>query len=99
MLHLGFESVFLCEKYAYQLINADDYEKLKKTKQLDPYIKKQMAAGRSFFNELSQTGKNRVYYSIMKSAGNANPKVINTMKGVGTVERWSHLFEQLKAYL
>ena len=44
-----------------------------------------MAIGRSFFNELSPAGKNRVYYSIMKSAGNANKKVTANMKVTGSL--------------
>lgn len=76
---------FLSEKYAYQLTNPNNYENLKNTKQLDPFIKKQMVMGKSFFNVLSSTGQNRVYYSIMRSAGSANPKVTNQMKGVGAL--------------
>lgn len=76
---------FLSEKYAYKLTNPTNYEELKNTRQLDGFIKKQMALGKSFFNALSPTGKNRVYYSIMRSAGNANPKVTSQMKGVGSL--------------
>ena len=76
---------FLSEKYAYQLTNPTNYENLKNTKQLDQFIKKQIALDKSFFNALSATGKNRVYYSIMRSAGNANPKVTNQMKGIGSL--------------
>jgi hypothetical protein len=85
MKSTGLTIDFLSEKYAYQLIDVNDYEKLKKMKQLDPYIKEQMAIGRSFFNELSPAGKNRVYYSIMKSAGNANKKVTANMKVTGSL--------------
>lgn len=77
--------IFLSEKYAYQITNPSNYENLKNTKGLDPFIKNQMAMGKSFFNDLSSTGKNRVYYSIMRSAGNANPTITSQMKVIGAL--------------
>lgn len=81
----GLTLEFLYEKYAYQLKDPENYKKLLKNNQLNFFIKQQMASGRSFFNSLSDFGKNRIYYSVIRSAGNANPNVTEIMKRVGAL--------------